>query len=98
MLVNVSKPNPKVTCIEINRPERRNAVDSAIASALLEAFEVFEADQESCVAVFTGVGGNFCAGADLKAIASGEHRHVAEDGPGPMGPSRMQLSKPVIAC
>lgn len=84
--------------VTINRPERRNAVDMPTAAALTDAFRAFDADDDLCVAVLTGAGGNFCAGADLKALADGEQKRVAEDGDGPMGPTRMRLSKPVIAA
>ncbi len=87
-----------VTTIIINRPEVRNAVDGPTAEALVEAFEGFEADEEARVAVLSGAGGFFCAGADLKAVSLGRHNRLAEDGHGPMGPSRMRLSKPVIAA
>ena len=87
-----------VTVVTIDRPGRRNAVDRATADALLEAFEAFDADADAAVAVLTGAGGTFCAGADLQAIAAGEGNRVAEDGPGPMGPTRLALSKPVIAA
>jgi enoyl-CoA hydratase len=87
-----------VTVVALDRPERRNAVDPATAAALLEAFTAFDADQTSSVAVLTGNGGNFCAGADLKALAAGDRHRVATDGPGPMGPTRLDLSKPVIAA
>jgi enoyl-CoA hydratase len=87
-----------VRIITIDRPERRNAVDSHTASALLEAFESFDADETAHVAVLTGAGGYFCAGADLKAIADGDRRPISDDGPGPMGPTRMRLGKPVIAA
>ena len=80
------------------RPERRNAVDGATALALAEAFRQFEADESAAVAVLHGEGGVFCAGADLKAAGTGEGNHVAPEGDGPMGPSRMRLSKPVIAA
>jgi enoyl-CoA hydratase len=82
----------------IDRPSRRNAVDRATADALLDAFLAFDADAEACVAVLTGAGGTFCAGADLQAIASGNGNRVTEDGPGPMGPTRLALTKPVIAA
>lgn len=98
MSVIVTSPAPAITCITINRPERRNAVDAATAAALLAAFEAFDADPQAAVAVFTGAGGSFCAGADLQAIAAGERNRVNADGPGPMGPTRMRLSKPVIAA
>ena len=87
-----------VIVVTIFRPERRNAVDSATASALLSAFSAFENDDTASVAVLTGAGGTFCAGADLKALAEGDRRPVTDDGPGPMGPTRLELSKPVIAA
>jgi enoyl-CoA hydratase len=97
MLVLTEKNGP-VTTVIINRPEVRNAVDGPTAQALVEAFEAFEADEKARVAVLTGAGGFFCAGADLKAVSRGQTNRLAEDGPGPMGPSRMRLSKPVIAA
>lgn len=87
-----------VLIITINRPERRNAVDRETAVQLADAFRAFEADEKFSVAVLTGAGGVFCAGADLKAIAEGEGNRVEPHGDGPMGPSRMSLSKPVIAA
>ncbi|WP_420427024.1 crotonase/enoyl-CoA hydratase family protein [Algiphilus sp.] len=90
-----------VRVISINAAARRNAVDGPTAAALAEAFRAFEADESSAVAVLSGVGAHFCAGADLKAVASGDAERanrIASDGDGPMGPSRMQLSKPVIAA
>ncbi len=91
-----------VFIVTINRPERRNAVDKATAAALEAAFRAFDADESSAVAVLTGAGGAFCAGADLKALAEGESgKRVVEGGldtPGPMGPTRLRLSKPVIAA
>ena len=87
-----------MTVVTIDRPERRNAVDRATADALLEAFEAFDADDDASVAVLTGAGGTFCAGADLQAIAGGTGNRVAEDGAGPMGPTRLSLDKPVIAA
>ncbi|MFB7333837.1 crotonase/enoyl-CoA hydratase family protein [Streptomyces adustus] len=87
-----------VTTVVLSRPEARNAVDGPTAAELAAAFREFEADDEARVAVLWGEGGTFCAGADLKA-AGGEHgNRVAEDGDGPMGPTRMRLSKPVIAA
>ena len=97
MLVLTQKKGP-VTTIIINRPEVRNAVDGLTAEALVAAFEAFDTDPEAKVAVFTGAGGNFCAGADLKALSQGRPNRLAEDGAGPMGPSRMFLGKPVIAA
>ncbi|WP_405238779.1 crotonase/enoyl-CoA hydratase family protein [Lentisalinibacter orientalis] len=87
-----------VTLVTLNRPAHRNAVDRDTAAALLAAFEAFERDPEARVAVLTGAGGCFCAGADLKAFAAGTGNRVAADGPGPMGPTRLQLTKPVIAA
>jgi enoyl-CoA hydratase len=84
--------------VTIDRPEVRNAVDQPTAAALVEAFEAFDADDGLAVAVLAGAGGTFCAGADLKAVARGEGNRVREDGPGPMGPTRMLLGKPVIAA
>jgi enoyl-CoA hydratase len=87
-----------VFIVTIDRAEARNAVDRPTAEALAEAFRKFDSDDALRVAILTGAGGHFCAGADLKAVASGERRNRLEpDGDGPMGPSRMRLSKPVIA-
>jgi enoyl-CoA hydratase len=91
--------NGPVTTVVLARPEVRNAVDGPTAAALAEAFRAFEADAEARVAVLFGAGGSFCAGADLKAVASGRGANRATpDGDGPMGPTRMRLSKPVIAA
>lgn len=92
--------NGLVTTITINRPEVRNAVDRPTAQALADALRAFEADEQACVAVLTGAGGTFCAGADLAGVAEeGVRRNRLEaDGDGPMGPSRMRLSKPLIAA
>lgn len=87
-----------VLVVTIDRPERRNAVDGPTAEALAAAFREFDADPEASVAVLTGAGGAFCAGADLKAIAAGEPSRVAPDGDGPMGPTRLRLGKPVLAA
>lgn len=90
-----------VFIVSINRPDVRNCVDGPTAAALAEAFRSFDSDEESQVAILTGVGEHFCAGADLKAIASGDPtrpNRMAPQGDGPMGPTRMQLSKPVIAA
>ena len=95
--VDVSRQGP-VIVVTIFRPERRNAVDSTTAAALLAAFSSFDEDDSASVAVLTGAGGTFCAGADLKALAEGDRRPVFEEGPGPMGPTRLDLSKPVIAA
>lgn len=92
---------PPLLIVQINRPQVRNAVDGPTAARLAQAFRAFEADPELKVAIFAGVGAHFCAGADLKAIAGSEvskANRIAEDGDGPMGPTRLQLSKPVIAA
>jgi enoyl-CoA hydratase/carnithine racemase len=95
--VQVTDHGP-VRVIAIDRPERRNAVDSVTAGQLLDAFTSFDADDASSVAVLTGTGGFFCAGADLKALADGDRRPVGDGGSGPMGPTRLRLGKPVIAA
>lgn len=87
-----------VRVVTIDRPERRNAVDAASAARLLDAFRSFDDDDSLSVAVLTGAGGYFCAGADLKALLAGDRRPVGDDGPGPMGPTRLRLGKPVIAA
>jgi enoyl-CoA hydratase len=87
-----------VTTVVLSRPEARNAVDGPTARELADAFRAFEADEEARVAVLWGEGGTFCAGADLKAIGTERGNRVAEDGDGPMGPTRLRLSKPVIAA
>jgi enoyl-CoA hydratase len=87
-----------VVTVILSRPERRNAVDRETADALVGAFEAFECDPEARVAVLWGEGGDFCAGADLVAISEGRSNRIEPDGPGPMGPTRMALSKPVIAA
>ena len=86
------------TIVTIDRPEARNAVNGPTAAALLDAFEEFDADDAQAVAVLTGAGGTFCAGADLKAIGTPEENKARANGPGPMGPTRLVLSKPVIAA
>ena len=87
-----------VAIVTIDRPEVRNCVDGPTAAGLAKAFRRFEAESEHAVAILTGSGGAFCAGADLKAVADGRGNRVASDGDGPMGPTRMLLSKPVIAA
>ena len=91
--------------ITINRPAVRNAVDGPTAHALAAAFRAFDADAQACVAVLTGAAGEFCAGADLKAIAGGFQDNARANpldtdmaADGPMGPTRLRLSKPVIAA
>ena len=87
-----------ITTVSLDRPDARNAVDRATADALTEAFRAFDADPEAKVAVLHGEGGVFCAGADLKAVGRGEPNRTERDGDGPMGPTRLRLSKPVIAA
>ena len=92
---------PPLCVITLNRPQARNAVDGPTAAALAEAFRAFEADETLHVAILAGAGGQFCAGADLKAVASGDAARMNRldtGGDGPMGPSRLRLSKPVIAA
>src|SRR5437762_11321596 len=88
-----------VAIVTINRPEVRNAVDDSTADALVAAFRRFEADDALAVAVFTGAAGTFCAGADLKTVATGQRRRMGDTPElAPMGPSRLLLAKPVIAA
>lgn len=88
-----------ITIVSINRPERRNAVDRPTAQALYDAFKAFDADETASVAVLAGAGGFFCAGADLLALSEGAGNAMEDGGDyGPMGPTRLQLSKPVIAA
>lgn len=102
----LTERKPPLLIVTLNRPEARNAVDGPTARALAEALLQFEGDSELSVAILTGAGGNFCAGADLKAVASGDPARSNSLAPpddsafdsGPMGPSRFQLSKPVIAA
>jgi enoyl-CoA hydratase len=101
--VRVDRDGP-VVVVTIDRPERRNAVDGATAVALAAAFRAFEYDDALAVAVLTGAGGTFCAGADLKAIVDGGANRVTpfpaegDPGDGPMGPTRMLTTKPVLAA
>ncbi|HEX6959328.1 MAG TPA: crotonase/enoyl-CoA hydratase family protein [Ferrovibrio sp.] len=98
MSVQIEKNGP-VTTVILNRPQARNAVDRPTADALRQAFKDFDLDESARVAVLWGAGGTFCAGADLKAIADGDKRNdVSPEGEGPMGPTRLMLSKPVIAA
>ena len=87
-----------VAVVTIDRPEVRNAVDGPTAAELAAAFRRFEGDGSLAVAILTGASGTFCAGADLKAVATGEGNRVDVAGDGPMGPTRMLLSKPVLAA
>jgi enoyl-CoA hydratase len=95
--VRVERAGP-VTTVFLHRPARRNAVDGATADALAAAFRAFDADDTASVAVLHGEGGVFCAGADLTAVGTEHGNRVTPDGDGPMGPTRMRLSKPVIAA
>ena len=97
MVVRVERGGA-VTTIVLDRPERRNAVDRSAAHELAEAFRAFDADPTARVAVLWGAGGTFCAGADLKAIATAAGNRLEADGDGPMGPTRMLVSKPTIAA
>ena len=95
--VRVERSGP-VTTVVLHRPGRRNAVDGPTAAALAAAFRGFDADADAAVAVLHGDGGVFCAGADLTAIGTERGNRVAGNGDGPMGVSRLRLSKPVIAA
>ena len=97
--MNTSYDGP-VAVVTIDRPERRNAVDSRTAAALLAAVESADEDPAVAVVVLTGAGGAFCAGADLKALAEGDRRDLdlGADGPGPMGPTRLRTATPVVAA
>ena len=97
MSVNVVRNGP-VTTVVLDRPHARNAVDGPTALALSAAFEEFDRDESASVAVLWGANGTFCAGADLKAIGTPDSNPTHRSGPAPMGPSRMVLSKPVIAA
>ena len=96
-LVSYSARGP-IAVVTIERPGVRNAVDQPTRQALADAFRRFEAEPAHSVAVLTGAGGAFCAGADLKARAVGQRKPYAENGDGPMGPTWMKLLKPVIAA
>lgn len=96
MTVRVERSGP-VTTVVLDRPEKRNAVDGPTAVALADAFRTFEADDTQHVAVLHGDGGTFCAGADLAAVGTPTGNRVERDGDGPMGPTRMRLTKPVVA-
>lgn len=95
--VRVEKNGP-VTTVIMNRPEARNAVNGPAAAGLYKAFDEFDKDESAAVAVLWGDNGTFCAGADLKAFGTDDANPVHRTGPGPMGSSRMVLSKPVIAA
>lgn len=88
-----------IRIVTINRPSRKNAVDTPTAEALRNAFAEFDADDSLAVAILTGADGTFCAGYDLKSLATSDGSALHDpEGPGPMGPTRMLLSKPVIAA
>ena len=95
--VRVERSGP-VTTVIMNRPRARNAVNGPAAAELVDAFTEFDTDDSAAVAVLWGDGGTFCAGADLKAFGTPEMNRTQPGGPGPMGPTRMTLSKPVIAA
>ncbi|MFE3671104.1 crotonase/enoyl-CoA hydratase family protein [Streptomyces goshikiensis] len=95
--VRVERDGPVFTVV-LSRPAVRNAVDGPTAARLADAFRAFEADEDAAVAVLWGEGGTFCAGADLKAIGTERGNQVLASGDGPMGPTRMRLSKPVVAA
>ena len=97
MAVQTERNGP-VTTVILSRPEARNAVDGPTATALADAFREFDDDPDAAVAVLWGSGGTFCAGADLKMLGTPQSNRVAEDGDGPIGPTRLRLSKPVIAA
>ncbi len=97
MGVRVERSGP-VTTVVLDRPEVRNAVDGPTAVALAAAFREFDTDPSAAVAVLYGAGGTFCAGADLRAVGTPDGNRTSPDGDGPMGPTRMTLSKPVIAA
>lgn len=95
--VRVERSGP-VTTVILDRPHARNAVDGPTAAALYQAFDEFDRDASASVAVLWGDHGTFCAGADLKAMGTPNVNRTHRSGPGPMGPTRMVLSKPVIAA
>ncbi|ADU34308.1 crotonase/enoyl-CoA hydratase family protein [Variovorax paradoxus] len=98
----VSYDTDRAVCtLTLNRPDKRNAVNGIVAAELREAFERFDADDALRVAILTGAGGHFCAGADLGAVGNPDERNELDPeggGSGPMGPTRMALSKPLIAA
>lgn len=97
MVIRIEKNYPIITII-INNPEVKNAVDGPTAKQLADAFRDYEQDENALVAVLWGTNGSFCSGANLKAVADGRGNQIDKDGDAPMGPSRMILSKPVIAA
>ncbi len=98
MTVRIERNGP-ITTVTMDRPAVRNAVNGPTAAALLDAFTEFEEDEAARVAVLCGAGPHFCPGADLKAFAAGTDTNTIDaEGPGPMGPTRLMLSKPTIAA
>ena len=97
MSVRIERSGPVFTVV-LDRPQARNAVDGPTARELADAFREFDADPSAAVAVLWGAGGTFCAGADLKSLGTQQANRVNAEGDGPMGPTRMRLSKPVIAA
>jgi enoyl-CoA hydratase len=95
--VTVERAGP-VTTVRLSRPHVRNAVDGPTAAALAQVFRDFDADPDAAVAVLHGEGGTFCAGADLRAVGTPTGNRTERDGDGPMGPTRLRLSKPVVAA
>jgi enoyl-CoA hydratase len=87
-----------VAIVTLNRTQVRNAVDAATAAALWEAFAAFDGDDSVRVAILTGAGGTFCAGFDLREVAKGGRKLTEQESRGPMGPTWMLLSKPVLAA
>jgi enoyl-CoA hydratase len=97
MTVRIEKKYPIYTVI-IDNPRVRNAVDRQTAKELVNAFTMFESDENALIAVLWGANNNFCSGANMKVISEGNSHRIEADGEGPMGPTRMRLSKPVIAA
>lgn len=97
MAVHVADDGP-VRIVTIDRPESRNAIDGPTADELARVWRAFDADDTASVGVFTGANGTFCSGADLKAVSRNEGNRVTVDGDGPLGCTRLLLSKPVIAA
>lgn len=97
MVIRIEKDYPIFTIV-INNPKVKNAVDGPTAKALADAFRDFEKDEKAEVAILWGDNGTFCSGANLKAIDDGYGNEIEKEGDGPMGPTRMRLSKPVIAA
>jgi enoyl-CoA hydratase len=95
--VHTERDGP-VLIVTIDRPEARNAVDAPTAERLADAFRTFDDESDAAVAILTGAGGTFCAGADLKAMGDRQGNRVTADGDGPMGPTRMLTTKPVLAA